>query len=77
MSTLIKSDYTYYDQSFAEFVKALINTQLKHYASDLFPELETVDEITFNRGLIRAQKVCTTLNCQYTNILKKISYFRQ
>lgn len=72
MSTLIKSEYTYYNQSFAEFVKAVINAQLKHYASDLFPELETVDEITFNRGLIRAQKVCATLKLPLHEHFKKV-----
>lgn len=72
MSMLINTDYTHYDQSFTEFVKALVNTQLKHYASDLFPELETVDEITFNRGLIRAQKVCATLNMPIHEHFKKV-----
>ncbi len=72
MSTLSRTDYTNYDQPFSEFVKALINTQLKHYASDLFPELEMIDENKFNRGIVRAQQVCTTLNLPIHEHFKKI-----
>ncbi len=72
MSALVKTDYTYYDQPFAEFVKTLINIQLKHYASDLFPELEMIDETKFNKGLVRAQQVCTTLNLPLNEHFKKV-----
>jgi len=72
MSTLIRTDYTVYSQSFTEFISALVNTQLKHYASDLFPELEVVDEGTFNQGLVRAQQVCATMNIPLHEHFKKV-----
>lgn len=72
MSTLIRTDHTVYSQSFTEFVSALIDTQLKHYASDLFPELEMKDENAFNQGLVRAQQVCTTMNLPLHEHFKKV-----
>ena len=72
MNTLIKTDHTHYDQPFTEFIKALVNSQLKHYASDLFPELEMTDEHKFNYGIERAQQVCTTLNLPLHKHFKKV-----
>ncbi len=72
MSKLIKADHTHYTQSFTEFVNALVNSQLKHYASDLFPELDMIDEYRFNHGLERAQQVCTTLNLPLHEHFKKV-----
>ncbi len=72
MSNLIKTEHVQYTQHLADFIKALIDTQLKHYASDLFPELDVIDETTFNRGLIRAQQVCTTLNLPLHEHFKKV-----
>ena len=72
MTTLTRTDYTVYSQSFSEFVSALVNTQLRHYASDLFPELDMIDENTFNLGLVRAQQVCTTMNLPLHEHFKKV-----
>ena len=72
MSTLIKADHTHYTQSFTEFVNALINSQLVHYASDLFPELEMIDEQRFNHGIERAQQVCVTLKLPLHEHFKKV-----
>ena len=59
-------------QPLTDFIKAIIDTQLKHYASDLFPELEVVDENIFNTSLTRAQQVCTTLNLPLHQHFRKI-----
>ena len=72
MSTLVKTDHTYYSQSFTEFINSLVNSQLKHYASDLFPELEMIDENRFNHGIERAQQVCVTLNLPLHVHFKKV-----
>ena len=72
MSTLVKADHTHYNQSFIEFVNSMVNSQLKHYASDLFPELEMIDEYRFNHGIERAQQVCVTLNLPLHAHFKKV-----
>lgn len=72
MNTLIKTDYIHTTQPLANFLRAIIDTRLRHYASDLFPELEMIDENTFNRGLVRAQQVCTTLNLPLHEHFKKV-----
>ncbi len=59
-------------KSLTDFIVALVDTQLKHYASDLFPELEVVDETIFNSSLTRAQQVCTTLNLPLNKHFRKI-----
>lgn len=72
MSMLVKTDHTVYSQSFSEFVGALVNAQLRHYASDLFPELDMIDENAFNQGLVRAQQVCTTMNLPLHEHFKRV-----
>ncbi|MFK5855908.1 MAG: hypothetical protein QM503_07235 [Bacteroidota bacterium] len=56
----------------SEFLRAIIDTQLKHYASDLYPELELFNEDIFNHSLTRAQQVCTTLNLPLHEHFKKV-----
>ena len=72
MNTLIKTDDIHNVQFLAGFLRAVVDAQLTHYASDLYPELESMDEITFNNSLQRAQKVCTTLNLPIHEHFKKI-----
>lgn len=72
MKTLIKFDDIHTIQSLSEFVVAVVSSRLVHYASDLFPELEMMDKEMFNRGLIRAQKVCTSLNLPLNEHFKKV-----
>ena len=69
---LIRTDDIHNVQFLAGFLKAVVDAQLIHYASDLYPELESIDEITFNSSLVRAQKVCTTLNLPIHKHFKKI-----
>ncbi len=70
MNMLIKTNDI--PQPLKDFITAIIDTQLKHYASDLFPELEVVDETIFNISLTRAQQVCTTLNLPLHKHFRKI-----
>ena len=70
MSILIKTSDI--PQPISDFINALVDTQLRHYASDLFPELELIDEHVFNSSLTRAQKVCTTLNLPIHKHFRKI-----
>lgn len=72
MNMLIKTDDIHTAQCLADFSRAIIDTRLKHYASDLYPELELMDEDTFNHGLVRAQQVCTTLNLPLHEHFKKV-----
>ncbi len=72
MNALVKTNDIYNVQFLAEFVKAIIDARLKHYASDLYPALETVDENKFNNSLVRAQQVCTTLNLPIHEHFKKV-----
>lgn len=72
MNTLMHFDQEYYNNSIREFIDAVIDNDLKHYASDLFPELEMTDEDAFNHSLIRAQQVCATLNLPVHKHFKRI-----
>ncbi|RLD76045.1 MAG: hypothetical protein DRJ10_14225 [Bacteroidetes bacterium] len=72
MNTLVKTDDIYDVNFLAEFLRAVVDTQLKHYASDLYPELETVNENIFNNSLERAQQVCTTLNLPIHEHFKRV-----
>lgn len=72
MNSLVRIDDIQTIHCLSEFVSALVNAKLKHYASDLFPELEIMDKEMFNHGLIRAQQVCTTLNLPLNEHFKKV-----
>ncbi len=72
MNAIARTNDIYKVQFLAGFLSAIADAQLKHYASDLYPELESIDEITFNNSLQRAQKVCTTLNLPIHEHFKKI-----
>ncbi|MBC8320425.1 MAG: hypothetical protein H8E34_06870 [Bacteroidetes bacterium] len=72
MRAIIKTDDVYTTQHLTNFIKALIDSRLKHYASDLYPELEMIDKEAFNQSLIRAQKVCATLNLPLHMHFKKV-----
>jgi len=72
MSTIVRTDDIYKVQFLVGFLSAIVDAQLKHYASDLYPELESLDENTFNNSLERAQQVCTTLDLPIHEHFKKI-----
>ncbi len=72
MNALVRTDDIQNVQFVASFLRAIVDAQLTHYASDLYPELESIDEITFNNSLQRAQQVCTTLNLPIHEHFKKI-----
>ncbi len=72
MSTLIKIEHTHQPKPILDFINAIADIQLKHYASDLFPELNMTDEETTNHSIIRAQQVCSTLNLPINKHFKKI-----
>ncbi len=72
MSTLIRIEHVHHRQPLFDFVNAVVESQLKHYASDLFPELEMNDMDILNHSLARAQQVCTTLNIPIKEHFKKI-----
>lgn len=72
MSSLIKIEHTHYHSTLSDFINAIKDAQLKHYASDLLPELELNDEESFNHSLARAQQVCTTLNLPINEHFKRV-----
>ncbi len=72
MKTLTNTNDLHNVQFLASFLKAVIDKQLMHYASDLYPELELINEATFNKSLTRAQQVCATLNLPINEHFKKI-----
>lgn len=72
MSALIHYEHMANHQPIINFVNAVVDNQLKHYASDLFPELQLKDEETFNISLMRAQQVCATLDLPIEHHFKKI-----
>ncbi len=72
MITPVHNDYNSHNQAIRNFLDALVDNELKHYASDLFPELEMTDEAAFNKSLLRAQQVCETLNIPIHHHFKRI-----
>ena len=72
MSNLIIIDHSQPTNSILNFINALADTRLRHYASDLFPELEMTDEKSFNKSLYKAQQVCSTLRIPVHEHFKKI-----
>lgn len=72
MNTLVRTDDIHSVQFLADFLRAIIDTKLKHYASDLYPELESFDENIFNNSLKRAQQVCATLDLPIHEHFKKV-----
>jgi hypothetical protein len=72
MNTLLKIEHGSNMQSMKDFLNAVLESQLKHYASDLFPELEMIDNDVLNHALRRAQQVCSTLNLPVRDHFKRI-----
>jgi len=72
MTSIISIEYTSHQTPIADFIFAVKDSKLKHYASDLFPELEMIDEELFNYSLQRAQKVCATMNLPIHEHFKKV-----
>jgi len=72
MPSIINIEYTSHRSPIADFIFAVKDSKLVHYASDLFPELDMVDEELFNHSLYRAQKVCTTMNFPVHEHFKKV-----
>lgn len=56
----------------ANFVAAIIESQLTHYASDLYPELGIDDDRMFLDSLARARQVCATLKLPVKEHFKKV-----
>jgi antitoxin component of RelBE/YafQ-DinJ toxin-antitoxin module len=73
MNTLMHIDQLNIDnRSIFGFMDAVIDNELKHYASDLFPELDMSDEEAFNTSLHRAKQVCITMKLPIDKHFKKI-----
>lgn len=72
MRSLIRIEQTQYNTPITDFIFAVKDAKLKHYASDLFPELEMINEELFNHSLQRAQKVCATLNIPVHEHFKRV-----
>jgi Leu/Phe-tRNA-protein transferase len=73
MNTLIHIDHlNIANPSLTGFINAISDKELKHYASDLFPELEMEDEEAFNVSLRRARQVCITMNLPVEKHFKRI-----
>ena len=73
MNTLINLDqFNTNNPSLNGFINAIVDNELKHYASDLFPELEMEDEKAFNISLGRARQVCITMNLPVEKHFKRI-----
>ncbi len=73
MNTLIHFDHlSHSNKSINDFMNAVIENELKHYASDLFPELEMTDEKAFNDSLYRAEQVLITMNLPVSKHFKKV-----
>ncbi len=72
MNAIVKIDNLHNHNYLKAFVNAMVDNELRHYASDLFPELEMKNESLFNKSILRAQTVCTTLNLPLHRHFKKI-----
>jgi len=72
MNELVKTDDLRSVKFLTNFINAVVDADLKHYASDLYPELELMDEKTFNASLKRAIQVCTTLNIPIHKHFKRV-----
>jgi hypothetical protein len=72
MNALIRIEHSQKNEPLVDFLNAIVDAQLIHYASDLYPELEMPDEESFNQSLNRAQQVCSTLNLPVHEHFKRI-----
>ncbi len=72
MNALIKTNEIQSVQFLATFLRAISDSRLRHYASDLYPELELTDKDIFNNSLLRAQQVCATLHMPLHEHFKRI-----
>lgn len=61
----------------ANFVTAIVESQLTHYASDLYPELGVENDTLFIDSLNRAQQVCATLKLPVKEHFKKVYRFAE
>ena len=72
MNAIVKIDDLNRVEFLSSFINAIVDNNLRHYASDLYPELELTDEPTFNKSLKRAQQVCATLNMPVHEHFKRV-----
>lgn len=72
MNTLVRLHDIQMHGVINQFVNALNDAQLTHYASDLLPELELANEISFMESITRAQQVMATLNLPIEGHFKRI-----
>ena len=72
MSTLVKIEHSQNWHAIRNFIVAVADSQLKHYASDLFPELEMIGEEMLNSSIKRAKQVCYTLNLPVQDHFRKV-----
>lgn len=72
MNTLIHIEHVHYHKPIVDFINAVAENKLKHYASDLFPELEITDEEIANISIQRATQVCTTLKLPINEHFRKV-----
>lgn len=77
MNTLVRLHDFQTNRALLGFLNALADAQLTHYASDLLPELELVDEIEFMRSIKKAQQVLTTLSLPLDQHFRKIYRTRE
>ncbi len=72
MNTLARFHEYQTNRALLNFLNALADAQLTHYASDLLPELELANEIEFMHSIQKAQQVLTTLSLPVGRHFKKI-----
>ncbi len=72
MNNLVRFHDLHTHLALEQFIQALNDAHLTHYASDLLPELELANEIGFMESIGKAQQVMATLNLPIESHFKRI-----
>lgn len=72
MDNLIRLQDLQIHSALSEFLIALRDARLIHYASDLLPELELANEVDFMISIRKAKRVMATLNLPVEEHFRKI-----
>lgn len=72
MNTIVRFHDFHMHLALEQFAQALNDAHLTHYASDLLPELELANEISFMDSIGKAQQVMATLNLPVESHFKRI-----
>lgn len=77
MDNLIRLQDLQMHSALRDFLIALSDARLIHYASDLLPELELIDEVDFMSSIQKAKQVMATLHMPVEEHFRRIYRTRE